>query len=169
MIGQLFTSGYFFDAKDTQPIGADLAVYCDKAAIVGMASSLLVVPLKLIISIFLTGKDLKETVTKRELEETEKKLPTYRMIGYFLIFFWLIGTGYAISMFAVNFNTIALEKWLIAFAASFCYEIIILYNVKMILKILFAVMLKGSMKFTIMLTIAGSVVSFIVDTVVKLV
>lgn len=168
LIGQLFTSGYFFNSKDTQPISEDLAQYCQKAMIVGLAASLLVIPLKIIISVFLSGIELKEKAKKKEIEEAERKQPTFRLIGYVLIGFWLVGSGYAISMFAVNFNLIALGKWQLAFFTSFLIDVIIIFNLKMFFKVILALILMSLARFEIMLTVAGLIVSHVVDAVMFL-
>ena len=164
LLGQLFTTGYFFDAQDTQPIGESLDGYMQKAAIVGIAASLLVIPLKIIISIFLAGKELNEKAKRKELDEADKKERNKRGFGYILIFFWIIGSGYAISMFALSFTSIALQKWLLTFFSSFFFDTIIIFNIKMFLKVIVALILMSLAKFPIMLTLAGSIVSYIVDT-----
>ena len=167
LFGQLFSTGYFFDAEDTHPISESTNGYVEKAVIIGIAASLLVIPLKIIISIFLTGKELNEKVKRKELDQADKKEGFKKTLGFSLIFFWLIGSGYAIAMFALSFTSIALEKWLLTFFSSFLIDVIIIFNAKMFFKVLIALILMSMAKTQLMLTVAGSIASFIVDKVME--
>ena len=164
IFGQLFSTGYFFDAQDTAPISESIDGYVQKAAIVGIAASLLVIPLKVIISNFLAGKEITEKAKRKELDEADTKLGNKKTVGFFLIFFWLVGSGYAIAMFALSFTSIALGKWLLTFFSSFLFDVIIMFNIKMLAKVLVALILMSMVRSPIMLTLAGSISSYIVDT-----
>ena len=164
LFGQLFSAGYFFDAEDTTPISESLNGYMQKAVIVGIAASLLVIPLKVIISAFLAGKELTEKSKRKELDEADKKLQKKRLLGYIFIFFWLVGSGYAIAMFALSFTSIALQKWLLTFFSSFVFDVIFMFNIKLLLKVIIALILMSMARNPIMLTAAGSIASYIVDT-----
>ena len=72
LIGQLFVSGYFFNAQDTSPLGQDSS-FVSKAIIVSIAAVFLMIPLKVIICIFLTGAEFNENDPREVFEEDEKK------------------------------------------------------------------------------------------------
>ena len=164
LFGLLFCTGCFFDAQDETPISVNLNRYIQKAVVVGIVASFLMIPLKIIISNFLAGKEITEKAKRKELDEADKKLGIKRIVGYFLIFFWLIGSGYAIVMFALNFTSIALGKWLLTFLSSFLFDVIIMFNIKMFFKVLVALILMSMVRSTLMLTLVGSISSYIVDS-----
>lgn len=116
----------------------------------------------------MSGTEIDEKAKLKDLEESEAKLAKKRMIGYILIVIWLIGSGYAIAMFAISFSSVALQKWLLAFFASFGYDVIIVFNMKMFLKVFIGLLLMSVARFPIMMTIAGSIASKIVDTVMHI-
>lgn len=162
LIGQLFVSGYFFNAQDTSPLGQDSS-FVSKAIIVSIAAVFLMIPLKVIICIFLTGAEFNENDPREVFEEDERKVATKRLLGYIGISAWMIGCGYAIIMFAMNFSTIALGKWLITFFCSFGYDAVLMFNIKVFFKVLFGLLLMYMVRNPIMLSLAGIIAGKIVD------
>lgn len=163
LVGQLFVAGYFFDASDTTPIYADTSTFVTKAIVVSISSTLLMIPLKVIISQFLAGHEITEKATRKELDDADKRTPKLRTIGYICVSAWFIGCGYAIIMFAINFTTIALQKWLICFFGSFGYDVILMFNIKVLTKVAVAVILMMLVRSPLMLTLAGAISGKLVD------
>ena len=86
-----------------------------------------------------------------------------------MICFWIVGCGYAIIMFGISFSKIALQKWLYTFFGSFGFDVIIMFNLKMFLKVLIAVLLMSMARFPIMLTVAGAIAGKIIDVLMAFV
>ena len=73
LLGELFVAGYFFNAQDSTEISANTSEFIGKATLFSLASSLLMIPLKIITSIFLVAKPLVPTTTLHEIETAERR------------------------------------------------------------------------------------------------
>ena len=121
------------------------------------------IPLKIIIGGFLQGKEIEENPRKIDLDTADRRRPIMMFIGCVMIACWTIGCCYAIIMFSVSFTDVALEKWLISFSGAFALDAIIMFNLKMLLKILIAILFMSIARFPIMLTVAGAIAGQIID------
>ena len=166
-IGELFTTGYFFDAQDKTSISESGSAFVGQAAIFSIASALLMVPLKIIISLFLAGKPLDRKATRAQLDASDRSRILSRKIGYILIALWLAGCGWGVAMFVVSFTEPALDKWLITYFATFFHEVVIVFQLKVLFKVLIALLLMKLMRSPIMLTVAGAIAEKIVDFIMK--
>ena len=168
LLGELFVAGYFFNAQDKTEISENTREFVGQATLYSIASSLLMIPLKIITSVFLVAKPLAITDTLEQIEGKEKNRDLFRKIGYVLIAAWLGVCGWGIVMFALNFNDIALNKWLLTYFGTFLSEIIIIFQLKLLFKIVFSFLLMKLIRSRFMLTIAGAIAGKIVDFFVKL-
>ena len=168
LLGELFVTGYFFDAQDKTEISANTSEFLGKATIYSIASSLLMIPLKIIICIFLVAKPISPTATREQIEGQERNRNLSRKIGYISIALWLGVCGWGIIMFALSFNEIALDKWLLTYFGTFFSEVVVIFQLKLLFKVLFGFLLMKLLRSRFMLTIAGFIAGKIVDFIMKL-
>ena len=163
LLGELFVAGYFWDARDRIEISDNTSEFISKAMLFSVVSSLLMVPLKMITSIFLVAKPLVPSATLQDIEANERRRRPFRIIGYILIGAWIGACSWGIVMFILNFNEIALNKWMLTYLGTFLSEVIIIFQVKLLLKILFGFLLMKIMRTHFMRTFAGVIVGKIID------
>ena len=161
-------TGYFFDAKDYISLSESGKQFLGDSAIIATLSSLMMIPLKLIITLFLGGKQLNNHVTKDELEKFDRNQKCYQTLGVVLIVGWVAACLYGIMMFIISFTTEALLKWIVTFFAGIFMNHIVIYNIKIFLSIIIAVFLLKLGRFKIMMTIASSCAGKIVDFFLKI-
>ena len=163
LLGELFVAGYFWNAQDRIEISDNTSEFISKAMLFSVVSSLLMVPLKMITSIFLVAKPLVPSATLQDIEANERRRRPFRIIGYILIGAWIGACSWGIVMFILNFNEIALNKWMLTYLGTFLSEVIIIFQVKLLLKILFGFLLMKIMRTHFMRTFAGVIVGKIID------
>ena len=168
ILGQLFVTGYFFDAKDYISLSEAGKQFLGDSAIIATLCSLMMIPLKLIITLFLGGKQLNNHVTKEELEKFDANQKCYQTIGVVLICGWVAACLYGIMMFIMSFTTEALLKWIVTFLMGIFINNVIIFNVKLILSIVIAVFLLKLARCRLMMTIASSCAGKIVDFLLKI-
>lgn len=167
ILGQLFVSGIFFNAAGEVSISSDSQAFFDKAALIGVASALLMLPLKLFISFFLSGKVLNEKMKESDLEASERMLPYFRLIGFTFVSCWLGVCLWGISMFVMSFCTSSMEIWMFAFLLSFLTDQVIIFNLKVLVTVLLGILLLQLGKYKCMLSIASSCAGVIVDFILQ--
>ena len=168
ILGQLFTTGYFFDAKDTSSISDEGQQFLGTAAIIATCCSLMMIPLKVVISIFLGGKQLNNHVTKEELDKFDRTQKYYQTIGVCLLCCLAGVCLWGIMMFIMTFTTQALLKWIVTFLAGLFINTIVIFNLKLIFSIFIAVFLLKMARCKLMMTIASSCAGKIVDFLLRL-
>ena len=167
MLGQLFVSGIFFNAAGEVDLSTDTTAFFNKAGLIGVASALLMTPLKIFISFFLSGKALTEKITEKEIEAAEKMLPYYRLIGFVFVCLWLGVCFWGISMFVMSFCTSSMKIWMISFLGSFLIDQIIIFNLKVLVTVLLGILLLQLGKYKCMLAVASSCAGVIVDFMLR--
>lgn len=167
ILGELFVSGYFYDPKEEVTIDEDLSAFIAIAVVYSIATALLMIPLNVTMGVFLKGKEIEETNTREDIEKREAKLPLFRKIGYLLIGAWIVFSGYAISMFVINFNDNAMNKWLSTFFMTFFTDVIVIANLKLLITLLIGVLLMRIVKWKMMLAIAAGCAGKIVEIILK--
>lgn len=167
LLGQLFVSGFFFDASDSTPITDVGTDFLNRAVIVAIAAAFLVIPLKIILSLFLSGRELSEDATRKELDDADERLPKMRRIGYVLIGLWVAGSGYGITMFVMNFSQAAMVKWLTTFFGSFFMDVIILFSLKVAVTVVIGLLLMKIAKYRIILVIASGIAGKLISCLMR--
>ena len=127
----------------------------------------MMIPLKIIISFFLGGKQLNNHVTKEELEKFDQNQKSYQTIGVILLCGWAGVCLYGIMMFIMSFTTQALQKWLVTFLGGLFINNFVICTLKLLLSIVIAVFLLKFGRFKVMITIASSCAGKIVDFFMK--
>ena len=168
ILGQLFVTGYFFNAEDNLSITEQGQQFVNYSALIAICCSLMMLPLKVIISLFLGGKTLTNHVKKEELEIFDKKQNCLLTAGTILICCWACACLYGISMFVISFTSYALEKWLITYFGGIFINVIVMFNLKFLATIIIATFLLKIARCKLMLAIAGSCAGTIVDFFVRL-
>eukprot|EP01022_Parablepharisma_sp_SALTPOND_P023301 TRINITY_DN489_c0_g1_i2.p1 TRINITY_DN489_c0_g1~~TRINITY_DN489_c0_g1_i2.p1 ORF type:complete len:3581 (+),score=247.31 TRINITY_DN489_c0_g1_i2:188-10930(+) len=155
LIGQLFVTGYFYDADTDESITESSEKFVGNAIIYSIAAALLMIPLKVIISVFLVGTRLTETMTREQIEASEKKVPSFQKLGFVLGFVWVSVCLYGIAMYIVTFSDTALENWMTTFFLTLFTEVVIMSQLKILVKILIGFLLMKVARSKFMLTTAG--------------
>eukprot|EP01022_Parablepharisma_sp_SALTPOND_P023300 TRINITY_DN489_c0_g1_i1.p1 TRINITY_DN489_c0_g1~~TRINITY_DN489_c0_g1_i1.p1 ORF type:complete len:914 (+),score=94.37 TRINITY_DN489_c0_g1_i1:329-3070(+) len=155
LIGQLFVTGYFYDADTDESITKSSEKFLGNAIIYSIAAALLMIPLKVIISVFLVGTQLTEAMTREQIEASEKKVPSFQKLGFVLGFVWVSVCLYGIAMYIVTFSDTALENWMTTFFLTLFTEVVIMSQLKILVKILIGFLLMKVARSKFMLTTAG--------------
>ena len=162
-LGQLFVTGYFFDAQDNVSISQAGTQFLGTSAITALLCSLMMIPLKFIICLFLGGKDLNNRVSKEELEKYERNESCFLTSGAILLICWAGVCLWGITMFIMSFTTDAMLKWIVTFLLGiFCSQVLI-FNLKLVTTILIALLLLKFARSRIMLSLASGCAGYIVD------
>ncbi len=167
LLGELFVTGYLFNSQDDKDLSSNTREFVGQAAIYSLASALLMVPLKLITSRFLVARPLLATATRAQIEATERKRGTFQVIGCILILIWIALCSWGIVMFALNFTENALDKWMITYFATFLVEMVIIFQLKILLKMLIGLLLLKITRSRCMLTIAGHIAGKLIDCFIR--
>jgi len=163
LVGELFVTGYFHDTNVDKSISDDYQYFLSNAVIFTIAATLLMIPLKIIISIFLIGSMPTENMTREDIEASEKKAPMKQKIGLILSFGWVVGCLYGIAMYIVVFPDHALTNWMTTFGISTFTELIIIANLKILLKVGIGMLLMRIARTKAMMTTAGVIAGKIID------
>ena len=123
----------------------------------------MMIPLKVIIGVFLGGKQLNNHVTKEELEKFDKNQKFYQTVGVILLCGFAGVCLWGIMMFIMSFTTQALQKWLVTFLGGLFINNFVIFNLKLFLSIVIAVILLKFGRCKVMVTIASSCAGKIVD------
>jgi hypothetical protein len=166
-LGSLFVAGYFCKPDEKLDLSSNGSELLGQTTLYSIASALLMIPLKIIISTFLVAKPLLPAATRSEIEGIEGKRGNMRKIGYILILVWLGACSWGITMFAVNFNEMALNKWLVTYFGALFWEVFIVFQLKVILKVLISFLLLKLLRLQCMLLIAGSIAGKVVDLLMQ--
>ncbi len=169
LLGTLFVSGYFCNPNEKLELSSNGSTLISQTMIYSIASALLMIPLKIIISLFLVAKPLEPTATRSDIEASEGNRGCLHKVGYILILLWLGVCGWGITMFTINFNDPALNKWLVTYFGAFFWEMCIVFQLKILFKVLIGLLLLKLCRLQCMLTVAGTIAGQIVDLLIKLV
>jgi len=168
-LGELFVTGYFQNSQPTateeeeSPDG-----FLSKAVIYSIAANLLMVPVKIIIAIFMTGASITAEMTREDIESLERKAPTFRMIGQIFGFAFILFFVYGITMYVLTFTEYALDGWMASFGVSMFSEVFLVAQAKLMLKIIIGVFLMRISRSRLMLSVAGAIANKIVDWIMAL-
>eukprot|EP01022_Parablepharisma_sp_SALTPOND_P022581 TRINITY_DN45_c0_g1_i1.p1 TRINITY_DN45_c0_g1~~TRINITY_DN45_c0_g1_i1.p1 ORF type:complete len:2028 (-),score=149.77 TRINITY_DN45_c0_g1_i1:98-5482(-) len=168
LVGQLFVTGYFYNSDSNNEASLRSENFLSTSIIYSIAATLLMIPLKLIISIFLTGGTLVKDMKREEIVAVERNTQIYRKIGYVLSYGWMLGCLYAIMMYIINFSDISLNSWMLTFGASAFIEMILIAQLKILLKVLVGLLLMRLSRSRYMLTAAGLIASKLISWLTKL-
>jgi len=135
LLGELFVTGFFYDPEETKPISENRSGFISSAIIFSIAANVLMIPLKIIISVFMTGKPSTPEMTREEIEAAEKSRPVFKIIGMAMGFGWLFGCLYAIMMYIVSFTQISVDNWMTTFGISAFTELFIMTQLKVLGKV----------------------------------
>ena len=168
ILGQLFVTGYFFNAEDNLSIMQEGQQFVNKSAIIAIWCSLMMIPLKMIISLFLGGKTLTNHVTPEELKKFDDWRACNLTTGVLLVCVWAGVCLWGITMFVVNFTTNALQKWLVTYFGGIFINLIVIFNLKFAVTVVIGVFLLKCARSKVMLSIAGSFAGKVVDFFMRL-
>jgi len=168
LIGELFVTGFFYNPEETISITKNSSAVVSKAVVYSIAATVLMIPLKIIISLFMTGKGISEYMTREEIEAAERNGPILKFIGLVLGFSWLGFCLYSIMMYIITFKEIALQNWLTTYGISVFTELIIINQIKVFLKVLIGLILMQIAQSRAMMSTAGIMANYIIDNLIKL-
>jgi len=167
IVGELFTTGYFFDSSTDTSISDNSSEFIGKAVIMSIAATVLMIPLKIFISVFMTGAELKEGMTREEVMKSEKNAPLFKMIGNIFGAVWIIGCLYGIFMYMVAFPGYALNNWMTSFGMSTFSELFLMSTLKVLVKSGIGFILMMICRTKVMMTTAGIIAGRIIDFILK--
>jgi len=168
LIGELFVTGFFYNPEETATISDNASRFVNTAIVYSLAATVLMIPLKIIISVFMTGKGLSEDMKREEIESAEKSGPLFKLIGLVMGFAWLGFSLYSIMMYIITFTDVALDNWLTTYGISVFTELVIITQLKVLLKVLIGLILMKIAKSKAMMSTAGVIASEIVDRLMKI-
>ena len=125
--------------------------------------SLMMIPLKLIISFFLGGKELNSHVSKEALDKFDELKKYYLITGTILLIGWAGICLWGIMMFIMSFATEAMLKWIVTFLLGIFISQVVIFNLKLVTTILIGVVLLKFARSRAMLSIASGCAGWIVD------
>jgi len=163
IIGELFMTGYFFDPELKKPDNFNVAPVLRDSIVFSIAATLLMIPLKIIIGVFMTGTQPNHEMTREQIESSERNAPTLKFIGAILGFVWIIGCIYGTTMYVLTFSDYALQIWMATFGISFFSETVVSSQLKVLFKVIIGLILMKFAKSKMMLTSAGHIAEKIVD------
>jgi len=167
LIGEFFVTGYFHDPNDDGSTTSNAASFIQVSIIYSIAANVLMIPLKIFISVFMTGTALNPEMTREQIESAERKAPVLRTIGEILGILWVIGCIYGITMFILSFSDYALNSWLACFGISVFTEIIVMTQLKVLFKVIIGMILMMFARSKAMLSAAGAVAGKVVDCIMS--
>ena len=141
---------------------------CKESSITATLCSLMMIPLKLIISFFLGGKTLNEHVRKEDLENYERTEVNYQAFGFILLCVWVGACFYGITMFVISFTTDALLKWIATTFGGFFINIVVIFNLKLLFTVVIGMILMKLARCRLMLVVASGMAGQIVDFMIRL-
>jgi len=168
LIGELFVTGFFYNPEETVSISDNASAFINTAIVYSLAATVLMIPLKIIISLFMTGKGITEDMTREQIEAAEKTGPVFKMIGLIMGFGWLGFCLYSIMMYIISFTQIALNNWMTTYGISVFTELIIVTQLKVLLKVLIGLLLMKIAQTKSMMSTAGVIADYIIDFVMRL-
>ena len=167
-LGQLFATGFFFNAQDNVSISQAGTQFFGTSAMIATWCSLMMIPLKLIISFFLSGKDLNNHISKEEYENFEQKQDSYLLAGTILLISWLGVCLWGIMMFIMSFTTEAMTKWIVTFLLGIFISQIVIFNLKLLTTILIGIVLLRFVRSRAMLSLASGCAGWTVDLLMRI-
>jgi len=169
ILGQLFVTGFFFNPEEKTSISDNASQFVNTALVYSLAATLLMIPLKIIISLFMTGKPLTEDMTREQIEAAERTRPLFKTIGLVLGFAWIIFCLYSIMMYIISFTQIALDNWMTTYGISMFTELFIVAQLKVLLKVVIGLLLMQIAQTKSMLSTAGIIAGYAIDFIMRLV
>ena len=173
IVGEIFITGYFYNTDSSKDPSDEMtnntSGYLSQTVIYSIAATLLMVPLKIIMCLFLVGSTFYEDMTRSQIESIERKSATLRTVGYILGVSWLMGCCYGISMYILNFPDAALNGWLTTYSVAFFNETIVISQLKIFIKILLGYVIMRISRTRLLLTAIGLCASTIIDKIISLI
>jgi len=163
IIGELFITGYFFDPELKKPDNIDASEILRNSIVFSIAANLLMIPLKIIIEVFMTGTQPNHEMTREQIESSERKAPIFKFIGAILGFAWIFGCMYGVTMYVLTFSDYALATWMATFGISFFSETVVSSQLKIMFKVLIGLILMQFARSKLVLTAAGQIAAKIVN------
>jgi len=168
LVGELFTTGYFFDSSTDTNITNNTSAFLATSVLYSLAATVLMIPLKIFISVFMTGTAINPDMSREEIEKSEKSRPVFKTIGTVFGLTWVVGTLYGIFMFMVSFPNYAVNNWMMAFGMSAFYEIFIVSMLKVSTKCVIGYLLMKLCRTKFMMTAAGVFAGKVTDCIMKI-
>jgi len=168
LIGEFFVTGFFYNPKETAEISDDASRSANTTIVYSLAATVLMIPLKIIISVFMTGKKLDENMTREEIMSGEKSGPLFKTLGLIMGFIWLGFSLYSIMMYIITFTDVALNNWITTYGISVFTELVIITQLKVFFKVLIGLILMRIAKTKVMMSTAGVIAGKIVDRIMKI-
>ena len=162
IFGQFFVTGYFFNPTTSQQTQTAQEAAVTSIAF-AIAAALLMIPLKIIIGVFLTGQSPAEGMTREQIESGENSRSCLVKIGMVLGIFWVVGCLYGILMFSISFTDDTLKKWMGTFGLSFGIDVVGIMQLKILVTVLIGMLLLRLIRHPVAMAIAGSIAGKIVD------
>jgi len=167
IVGELFTTGYFYDSTQNVSIEDDTYAFLGRAAIMGLAAMTLMIPLKIFINVFMIGPELKEGMTRHEVYRAERYAPIFKKIGNMFGVAWIVACTYGIVMYMIAFPGYALNNWMTSFGMSVFLQLFVLSQLKVLVKSGVGLILLSICRTKFMMTTAGVIAGGIVDFILK--
>jgi len=167
IVGELFTTGYFFDSAAKASLNDDPALFFGKAVIMSIAATTLMIPLKIFINLFMTGAELKEGMTRADVERAEKNAPIFKKIGNLFGIAWVAACTYGIIMYMIAFPNYVINNWMTSFGMSIFIQLFMISSIKVLVKSGIGLVLMSICKTRFMMTTAGVIAGGIVDFIMK--
>lgn len=165
LVGEFFVTGYFNGSNSVNFVTSSLL---GESIIYSLAATALMIPLKIFISVFMTGTIITRDMNREQIEFNEKLNSVFKIIGIILGFIWLTGCLYAIMMYIITFDSEYVDGWMLTFGISVFLEIVWMAQLKLFVKVIVGMVLMKILKSKIMLSAAGFIATFIVEWIVKI-
>jgi len=167
IVGELFTTGYFFDSSENTSISENTNAFLGKAVVMSIAATVLMIPLKIFIGVFMTGAEIKEGMTREEIASSERKAPVFKKIGNIFGGIWIAFCLYSIFMYMVAFPGYALNNWMTSFGMSTFSELFVMSTLKVLVKSAIGLILMAICRTKFMMTAAGVMAGKVVDCILR--
>eukprot|EP01022_Parablepharisma_sp_SALTPOND_P022586 TRINITY_DN45_c0_g2_i5.p1 TRINITY_DN45_c0_g2~~TRINITY_DN45_c0_g2_i5.p1 ORF type:complete len:1513 (-),score=185.04 TRINITY_DN45_c0_g2_i5:92-4630(-) len=168
LVGELFLSGYFYDTESDINLSDNSSQFLTSAVVYSVAAALLMIPLKLIISLFLAGCTLSEDMTREQIEAAENRVPILRRIGLVLTYAWIIFCMYGILIYVLYFGESSINSWMFTFSFSVFIDTVVISQLEVVITIVIGVLLMYLAETELMMTAAGVLAAKVIDWLNKL-
>lgn len=167
LAGELFITGYFKDADTSEAeLATQASTIINRSCIISLAAAALMIPLKIFISLFMTGTTITKSMSREQIAKNENLRPAFKIIGIILGFSWLTACFYGIMMFIITFSSPQIDGWMLTFGISVFIEIILVAQIKIFVKVLIGILFLRLMKSQLMISAAGLFAGFLVEWIV---
>jgi len=169
LVGEFFVTGYLNDSSQTgTALETETSEFISKSIIYSLAATALMIPLKIFISLFMTGAMITRIMSKEQISSSESYRPIFQTIGTIFGFAWLLGCLYGIMMYVIQFTPECIDGWALTFGMSVFFEIIWMAQLKVFVKVIIGMLLMRILRTRIMLSAAGVIASVTVDWIVRI-